>query len=83
MRWRREALRRGATLWNEGNIFTKKELREQGLRRSDNGFSFRAEYKGSAWMIAADDILEAYKLFVDVMDYEDEYGDCPRLQDNT
>ena len=82
-RWRREALRRGAIIRNEGNVFSKKELREQGLDKSDNTFKFDAEYNGFTWMIAADDALDAYRMFVDMMDYEDEYGYYSKLQGNT
>lgn len=83
MRWRREALRRGATFRNEGNVFSRKELRENGLDKSDNCFSFNAEYKGFTWQVAADDALEAYRMFVDIMDYEDECGYYSKLQRNT
>ena len=70
MRWRREALRRGAIITNEKPVFTKKELREYGLRKKDNGFSFDGFYKGYHWMVCADDMLTAYKMFVEEMDYE-------------
>lgn len=68
MRWRREALRCGAILSNEKMVFSKKELRENNLKRKQNGFSFCAEYKGWKWLICADDMLAAYKLFVEEMD---------------
>lgn len=70
MRWRREALRRGAVLREEKMVFSKKGLRENNLKRKHNGFSFCAEYKGWKWRICADDMLAAYKLFVEEMDYE-------------
>ena len=70
MRWRREALRRGAILSEEKMVFSKKELREKNLNRKQNGFRFCAEYKGWKWRICADDMLAAYKLFIDVMDDE-------------
>ena len=72
MRWRREALRRGAIITNEKPVFTKKELREYGLRKKDNGFKFDVFYKGYHWMICADDMLTAYKMFFEEMDYEPE-----------
>ena len=70
MRWRREALRRGAILSNEKMVFSKKELRENNLKRKHNGFSFCAEYNGWNWMICADDMLAAYKMFIEEIDYE-------------
>lgn len=41
MRWRREALRRGAVITSEKWVFDKKELRERGLQKSDNGYAVR------------------------------------------
>lgn len=72
MRWRREALRRGAVITDEKPVFNKQELKENGLRKKDAGFSFKAEYKGYKWMIAGDDALAAYKLFVQAMDNAEE-----------
>lgn len=83
MRWRREALRRGAILSDERMVFSKKELRENGFRRKHNGFGFKAEYKGWKWMVCSDDILDAYRLFVLEMDDNDlgEYLAVDVLED--
>ena len=72
MHWRREALRRGAVITDEKPVFNKQELKENGLRKKDAGFSFKAEYKGYKWMIAGDDALAAYKLFVQAIDDAEE-----------
>lgn len=73
MRWRREALRRGAILSDEKMVFSKKELRENNLKRKHNGFSFCAEYNGWNWMICADDMLAAYKMFIEEIDCEHDW----------
>lgn len=70
MRWRRQALRKGAIIKNEGLVFSKQELLENNLKKKHNGFRFDAEYKGWNWMICAKDRLSAYKLFVLDMDNE-------------
>lgn len=70
MRWRRKILRRGAVLKNEKPSFSKKELRENGLRKKHNGFRFDADYNGWKWTICDKDKLAAYKFFIEVMDDE-------------
>ena len=70
IRWRREALRRGAILSDEKMVFSKKEMRENNTKRKSNGFSFCAEYKGWRWVVCSDDMLTAYKTFVNAMDDE-------------
>lgn len=72
MRWRREALRRGAVITSEKWVFNKKELREEGLRKSDNGYAVKAKYNGHTYNVADDDMLKAYKLLNWCMDVEDE-----------
>ena len=75
MRWRREALRRGAVLRDEKMIFSKSEIAEYGYRRKDNGFGFIAEYNGWTFMICEKDMLAAYKLFIECMDLYPERRD--------
>lgn len=65
MRWRRDALRRGAVISNKGYVLTKREARESKCRR---GFNFDAEYKGHTITCIAEDALDAYRIFVQEMD---------------
>lgn len=72
MRIRRDLLRKGVIISNEKPVFSKQELRENGLSKKDRGFGFVAEYRGWKWVICADDRLAAYRLFIEVMN--DELG---------
>ena len=76
-RWRREALRRGAKLYNEGRILTKHEAIAYG---SPRGFSFDAKYNGHMICIIARDELDAYRMLVQDIDYGVfEVVGCERL----
>lgn len=46
MKLRKDALRRGADLSGEKYVFSKRELRRQGLKASDNGYCLVLRYKG-------------------------------------
>lgn len=72
MRWRREVLRRGGVIVSEGMVFSKKQLRENGYTRRDNGYQIKMKYKRNSYSIADDDMLKAYKLAIWCMDVEDE-----------
>lgn len=74
MRWRRQALRRGAVITSEKWVFSKQELRERGLQKSDNGYAVKAKYNGFVYNVADDDMLKAYKLLIWCMDVSDEDG---------
>ena len=52
-------------------IISKSELREEGLRRKDNGFGFIAYYKGFTYVMNGTDELDAYRSFVRWIDDED------------
>ena len=68
MKLRREVLRRGAEIQSEGLVFSKKELREQNLKRSDNGYSVKALYEGFKLNVADDDMLKTYRFLLWCMD---------------
>lgn len=72
MRWRRQVLRRGAEIMSEGLVFSKQELREENLTKSDNAYRVKAKYKRNTYDVADDDMLKAYKLLTWCMDVEDE-----------
>lgn len=72
MRWRRQAIRRGAEIQSEGMVFSKEELRENGLTKSDNAFQIKAKYKRNVYSVADTDMLKAYKLLSWCMDVADE-----------
>ena len=72
MRWRRSCLRRGVEITSEGMVFSKKELKESGWSRKDNGYQIKATYKRNKYSVADDDMLKAYKLLSWCMDVEDE-----------
>ena len=72
MRWRRETLRRGATIISEGAVFSKQELHEEGLEKRDNAYRVQARYKHNTYDVADDDMLKAYKLLNWCMDVEDK-----------
>lgn len=72
MRWRRQALRRGAVITSEKWVFNKQELKERGLQKNDNGYAVKAKYKGFVYNVADDDMLKAYKLLIWCMDVADE-----------
>lgn len=72
MRWRREALRRGAVITSEKWVFNKQELREKGLQKNDNGYAVKVKYKSFVYNVADDDMLKAYKLLIWCMDVADE-----------
>lgn len=72
MRWRRQVLRRGAEIQSEGMVFSKVELLENCLTKSDNAYQIKAKYKRSVYSVADDDMLKAYKLLSWCMDVEDE-----------
>lgn len=72
MRWRRASLRRGAKILKEGPVFSRRELFEEGLKKSDNAFAVKAKYKRNVYSVADDDMLKAYKLLSWCMDVEDE-----------
>lgn len=72
MRWRRQVLRRGAVILEEGPVFKKKELIEQGLAKKENAYMIHVRYKRNKYNVADDDMLKAYKLLSWCMDVEDE-----------
>ena len=65
-------LRRGAEIQSEGLVFSREELREEGLTKSDNAYQIKAKYKRNVYSVADDDMLKAYKLLSWCMDVEDE-----------
>lgn len=71
-RWRKRALRMGAVILKEGFVFSKKELRMQGLKPSDNGFAIEMIFNGCKYSIADNTELDAYKLMVWVLKDEIE-----------
>lgn len=77
MRWRRRALHRGAVILSEGLVFSKHELREENLTKSDNAYEIKARYKRNTYSVADDDMLKAYKLLSWCMDVEDEEEEDP------
>ncbi len=74
MRWRRKALRMGAIIHSEKPCMSKKELRKEGLTATEAGFGIEMEYKGQKYTIAANTMLDAYKLMVWVIEDQDEWG---------
>lgn len=52
-------------------ILSKSELKENGLSRKDNGFGFIAYYKGITYVMSGRDELDAYRLFVQLIDDEE------------
>ena len=77
MRWRRQVLRRGAVILDEGLVFSKRELFEEGLQKRDNAYKVCAKYKRNTYDVADDDMLKAYKLLSWCMDVEDEEENDP------
>lgn len=77
MRWRRQALRRGAEILSEGLVFSRQELHEEGLTKRDNAYRIKVKYKRNTYDVADDDMLKAYKLLSWCMDVEDEEGADP------
>jgi len=75
MRWRRKALRMGAIIHSEKPCMSKKELRKEGLTATEAGFGIEMEYKGQKYTIAANTMLDAYKLMVWVIEDLDEWGE--------
>ena len=67
-RLRRECVRRGAVIKDEH--FTK----EPGWKRKDCGVCVYAEYKGGKIVSIAHDYLEAYRMLLECIDWEDEGG---------
>ena len=53
-------------------IFSKSELKENGLKRKDNGFGFIAHYKGFTYDLCGDNELDAYRSFITWIDEEDQ-----------
>ena len=77
MRWRRNVLRRGAKIIEEGAVFSKRELQEEGLTKRDNAYHVKVKYKRNTYNVADDDMLKAYKLLSWCMDVEDEEEQDP------
>lgn len=75
MRWRRKALRMGAIIHSEKPCMSKKELRSEGLKSSDNGFCIEMEFQGKKYTVAANTMLDAYKLMTWVVEDEAEWGE--------
>lgn len=69
---RKDALRRGAILSGEKYIMSKRELREECLKASDNGFEITLDYRGEHYCIVDNTELDCYRMLLDVMDMIDE-----------
>lgn len=69
---RKDALRRGAVLSNEKPCMTLKELRANGLTKSDAGFGLVVDYKGERIYCALNSELECYRILLDILDTIDE-----------
>lgn len=74
MKLRKDALRRGACLSGERYVFSKRELRRQGLKASDNGYCLVLRYKGETYYVSDNTMLWCYRIVLDVMDAADELG---------
>lgn len=69
---RKDALRRGAVLLDEKPCMSLKELRANGLTKSDAGFGLIVDYKGERIHCAFNSELECYRILLDVLDVIDE-----------
>ena len=69
---RKDALRRGAVLLNEKPCMSLKELRANGLTKSDAGFGLIVDYNGERIHCAFNSELECYRILLDILDVIDE-----------
>lgn len=69
---RKDALRRGAVLSDERPCMTLKELRANGLTKSDAGFGLVVDYRGERIHCAFNSELECYRVLMDILDAIDE-----------
>lgn len=70
---RRDALREGAVIVREGMVFNKQEMRKYNFPRKSNGYSVTAEYNDFKLHACGDDILDAYRNLLWMMDDEYEF----------
>lgn len=74
MKLRKDALRRGACLSGERYVLSKRELRRQGLKASDNGYCLVLRYKGEVVHVVGDTMLWCYRAILETIDDIDELG---------
>ncbi len=76
MRWRRQALRQGAVIKEEGAILNRSDRALCNIRKKDIGFGITAIHNGWTYHIVANDALNAYKLFVRSISGENVVYEC-------
>lgn len=70
MRWRRQALRQGAIIKEEGAILNRSDRFLCNIRKKDIGFGITAIHEGWTYHVASNDALNAYRLFVHAINSE-------------
>lgn len=70
---RRDALRKGAVIIQEGMTFTKQEMRKYNYTRKDNGYVVSVVYKNWKIHSCGHDMLDAYHSLLWMMDDDDFY----------
>lgn len=79
-RLRRDALREGAVIIREGMVFNKQEMRDYNIRRKSNGYSVTAKYRGWEIHACGDDMLDAYRSLLWMMD-DDGFYETNKMED--
>lgn len=77
---RRDALRKGAVIIQEGMTFTKQEMRKYNYTRKDNGYAVSVVYKNWKIHSCGRDMLDAYRSLLWMID-DDGFYETNKMED--